>query len=72
VNPYSTCRVGKDSPRVNPNGANDGSGLEGARFRGVAKLRFEWYRGVFLLLQQRSRHSREMVITPKAVVETRR
>ena len=32
----------------------------------VTKLRLEWYWGVFLLLQQRSKHPREVVITPKA------
>ena len=30
------------------------------------QLGLEWYGGVFLLLQQRSKHPREMVITPKA------
>ena len=30
------------------------------------KVRLDWYEGVFLLLQQRSKHPREMVITPKA------
>jgi len=30
------------------------------------KLGFEWYGGVFLLLPQRSKHPREIVITPKA------
>jgi len=38
----------------------------GGRFRSVTKLKLEWYRGVFLLLQQRSKHPREMVIMPKA------
>jgi len=38
----------------------------GRRFRSVTKLRLEWYGGVFLLLRQRSKHPREMVITPKA------
>ena len=38
----------------------------GRRFRSVTKLRLEWYGGVFLLLQQRSKHPQEMVITPKA------
>jgi len=38
----------------------------GRRFRSATKLRLEWYGGVFLLLQQRSKHPREMVITPKA------
>jgi len=38
----------------------------GRRFRSVTKLRLEWYGGVFLLLQQRSKHPREIVITPKA------
>jgi len=38
----------------------------GRRYRSVTKLRLEWYGGVFLLLQQRSKHPREMVITPKA------
>jgi len=32
----------------------------GRRFRSVTKLRLEWYGGVFLLLQQRSKHPREM------------
>jgi len=38
----------------------------GRRVRSVTKLRLEWYGKVFLLLQQRSKHPREMVITPKA------
>ena len=38
----------------------------GRRFRSVTKLRLEWYGGVSLLLQTRSKHPREMVITPKA------
>jgi len=38
----------------------------GHRFRSATKLRLEWYGGVFLLLQQRSKHPREMVITSKA------
>jgi len=38
----------------------------GRRFRSVTKLRLEYYGGVFLFLQQRSKHPREMVITPKA------
>ena len=40
----------------------------GRRFRSATKLRLEWYGGVFFLslLQQRSKHPREMVITPKA------
>jgi len=38
----------------------------GRRFRSVTRLRLEWYGEVFLLLQQRSKHPREMVITPKA------
>jgi len=40
----------------------------GRRFRSATKLRLYWYGGVFLLLllQQRSKHPREMVITPKA------
>ena len=38
----------------------------GRRFRSATKLRFEWYGGDFLLLQQRSKHPREIVITPKA------
>jgi len=38
----------------------------GRRFRSVTKLRLEWYGGVFLLLQQHSKHPRETVITPKA------
>jgi len=38
----------------------------GRRFRSVTKLRLDWYGGVFLLLQQRSKHPREMVVTPKA------
>ena len=38
----------------------------GRRFRSVTKLRLEWHGGVFLLLQQRSKHPREMFITPKA------
>jgi len=33
----------------------------GRRVQSVAKLRLEWYGGVFLLLQQRSKHSRGMV-----------
>ena len=32
----------------------------------LTKPRLEWYRGVLLLLQQRSKHPREMVVTPKA------
>jgi len=38
----------------------------GRRFRSVTKPWLEWYGGVFLLLQQRSKHPREMIITPKA------
>jgi len=40
----------------------------GRRFRSATKLRLAWYGGVFLLLllQQRSKHPREMVIPPKA------
>ena len=39
----------------------------GRRFRSVTKLRLEWvYGGDFLLLQQRSKHPREVVITPEA------
>jgi len=40
----------------------------GRRFRSATKLRLEWYGGVFLLLllQQRSKHPREIVITSKA------
>ena len=38
----------------------------GRRVRSVTKLRLEWYGGVFLLLQQHSKHPREMIITPKA------
>ena len=38
----------------------------GRRFRSVTKLRLEWYGVVFLLLQQRLKHPREMVITPTA------
>jgi len=38
----------------------------GPRFQSATKLRLEWYGGVFLLLQQRSKHPREMVIMPKA------
>jgi len=38
----------------------------GRRVRSVTKLRLEWYGGVFLLLQQRSKHPREIVVTPKA------
>jgi len=37
----------------------------GRRFRIVTKLRLEWYGGVFVLLQQRSKHPREIVITPE-------
>jgi len=39
----------------------------GRRFQSATKLRLEWYGGVFLLLllQQRSKHPREMVITLK-------
>jgi len=38
----------------------------GRRFRSVAKLRLEWYGGVFVLLQQRSKPPREVVMMPKA------
>ena len=38
----------------------------GRRFRSVTKLRLEWHEGVFLSLQQRSKHPRDMVITLKA------
>ena len=38
----------------------------GRRLRSVTKLVLEWYWGVCLLLQQRSKHPREMFITPKA------
>ena len=39
----------------------------GRRFRSVTKLRLECgYGGVFLLLQQRSKHPQKMVVTPKA------
>ena len=39
----------------------------GRRFRSVTKLGLEWgYGGVFLLLQQRLKHPREVVLTPKA------
>jgi len=38
----------------------------GRRFRRVVKQTLEWHGGVFLLLQQRSKHPLEMVITPKA------
>jgi len=37
----------------------------GRRFRSATKLRLEWYGGVFVSLQQRSKHPREIVITPK-------
>ena len=40
----------------------------GRRFRSATKLKLEWYGGVFLLLQQRSKHPREMVITLKASI----
>jgi len=35
------------------------------RFRTVTKLRLEWYGGVVLLLQRRSKHPREMVLTSR-------
>ena len=38
----------------------------GRRVRSATKLRLEWYGGVFLSLQQRSKHPRQMVITPQA------
>ena len=40
----------------------------GRQFRSATKQRLEWYGGVFLLLllQQHSKHPREIVITPKA------
>jgi len=38
----------------------------GHRVRSVAKLMLEWYVGVFVLLRQRSKHPRAVVITPKA------
>jgi len=44
----------------------DAQGSVGRKVRSVAKLRLEWYGRVVLLLQQRSKHLREMVITPKA------
>jgi len=37
----------------------------GRRFRSATKLRLEWYEGVFLLLQQRSKHPREIVKRPR-------
>jgi len=36
----------------------------GRRFRSVTKRRLDWYGGVILLLQQRSKHPPEMVVTP--------
>jgi len=56
-------RRGLDSDGVRYAGARSSVGR---RFRSVTKLRLELYGGVFLLLQQRSKHPREMVITPKA------
>jgi len=38
----------------------------GRRVRSVAKLRLEWYGEAFLLLQQCSKHPREIVMTPRA------
>jgi len=38
----------------------------GRRVGSVTRLRLAWYGGVFLLLQQRSKHPRELVRTPKA------
>jgi len=41
----------------------------GRRFRGVAKLRLEMV-GSFVLLQQRSKHPREMARTPKGLTQS--
>jgi len=38
----------------------------GHRLRSVTKQRLEWCGGIFLLLQQRSKHLREMIVTAKA------
>ena len=52
--------------------ASDGVRYAGARssvgrwFRIATKLRLEWYGGMVVLLQQHSKHPRELVITPKA------
>jgi len=54
--------------RVNPTayGTRTGGDASGRRVRSVAKLRLQRYGGAFLLLPQRSRRPREMVVTPKA------
>ena len=55
-------------PRYSPDGVRypGARSSVGRRFRSVTKLRLEWYGGVFVLLQQRSKHPRGMVITRKA------
>ena len=57
------CRRGLASDGVRYAGARSSVG---PRFRSATKLRLEWYGGDFLLLQQRSKHPREMVIAPEA------
>jgi len=83
VNTYPTRRLNRFRPQRNRlawphrrrRAASDGLRYAGARssvgrrFRSVTKLRLEWYGGVFLFLQQRSKHPREMVITPKATCQ---
>ena len=66
--PKKPARVAAPSPRASLRRRTVCGRTEQRRPQGrsVAKLRLEWYGGLFLLLQQRSKHPREMVITSKA------
>jgi len=56
-------RRGLTSDAVRSAGARSSVGRQ---LRSVTILRLQWHGGVFLLLQQRPKHSREMVIMSKA------
>jgi len=64
---YRVCGRGQASDGVRYADARSSVGREA---RSVTKLRFDPYGGVFLFLQERSKHVREMVITPKASTST--
>jgi len=49
----------------------DARGSVGRRVRSMTKVRLKWHGGVIVLLQQRPKHPREMVITPKASTSNR-
>ena len=61
--PHRRLELASDGVRY-----TDARNTVGRRARRVARRRLEWYVGKFIMLQQRSKHSRKVVLTPKASI----